>query len=44
MATQPQIDARGSELEVAQRHLVQKFRQARIAQADLAAGRIELEA
>src|SRR5579862_8096925 len=44
VAPHPQIDARGTEPQIAQDHLVQKRRQARIAQPDLALERIELQA
>src|SRR5204862_5303721 len=44
MAAQTQVDAGWSKLEVAQYDLVQKRRQARIAQTDLAARGIEFEA
>ena len=40
----PQIDARCSELQVAQRHLVEEWRQAWIAQMDLAPSWVEFQA
>ena len=36
VAAHPQIDARGTELQIAQDHLVEERRQARIAQPDFA--------
>src|SRR5262245_40991616 len=44
MAAKPQVDAGCAELEVAQHHLMQEFRQLRIAQADFAARRVKLQA
>src|SRR6478609_12047151 len=43
MATNPQIDAGGAELEIAQHYLIEKFGEARIAQANLAPRGIEFE-
>src|SRR5450432_4162996 len=43
VATDPEIDARGTELQVAQEHLVKECRQARVAQANFAALGVEFE-
>src|SRR5204862_1508018 len=44
VAANPQIDAGGREPQIAQQHLVEKFRQVRIAKTDFAARGIEFEA
>ena len=43
VAANPQVDAGRPELQIAQQHLVEEFRQMRIAQTDLAARGVELE-
>ena len=44
VAANPQVDAGRPEPQVAQQHLIEEFRQMRIAQTDLAARGIEFEA
>src|ERR1700730_3637270 len=44
VATDPEIDARGTQLQVAQEHLVEECRQAWIAQANFATLGVEFEA